>query len=176
LGVQGETLFSRKSHSVDLQPYEAIQATFSRDYVEVVGLVKLDMPVSRQNHAYVASGPAFGFKIGEHADSSDPRLVRGNPETDIYVVQILAYAAPELSRTSQISLAVAGGWVYRRLLVEVRFTQGLQSIFKDQDGLVAGFVEVGGDESTLRRLIPQFGPLLESAKSRDLAVLAGVRF
>jgi hypothetical protein len=130
----------------------------------------------RRHHAYVATGPVFGFKVGEHADSSDARLARGNPETDIYVVQILAYAAPELLRTSQTSVAVAGGWVFRRSLVEVRFTQGLQSIFKDRDGLLAGFVTVGGDEATLNRLIPQFGPFLESAKNRDLAVLAGFRF
>ena len=60
--------------------------------------------------------------------------------------------------------------------MEVRLTQGLQSIFKDREGLVSGFVEVGGHEPTLRRLIPQFGPFLESAKSRDVAVLAGFRF
>jgi hypothetical protein len=53
-GVQGEILFSRKRHSVDLQPYEAIQATFTRDYVEAAGLVKLEFPVTSQNHVYVA--------------------------------------------------------------------------------------------------------------------------
>jgi len=175
-GVQGEILFSRKRHSVDLRPYEAIQATFTRDYVEAAGLVKLEFPVTSQNHVYVASGPVFGFRIGEHAESSDPSLTRGDPETDIYVVQALAYAAPELLRTSQTSVAVVAGWAYRRFLVEVRLTQGLQSIFKDREGLVSGFVEVGGHEPTLRRLIAEFGPFLESAKSRDVAVLAGVRF
>jgi hypothetical protein len=53
---------------------------------------------------------------------------------------------------------------------------GLQSIFKNQDGLLSGFVDLGGDEATLRRLVPQFGPFLESAKNRDVAVLAGFRF
>jgi hypothetical protein len=176
LGLQGEVGFSRKRHSVDLQPYEAIEATFTRDYVEVAGLAKVEFPVTAQNHLYVAGGPVFGFRIAEEAESSDPRLTRGDPETDIYVVQLLAYAAPELLRTSQTSLAIGAGWVYRQLLVEVRFTQGLQSIFKDREGLVAGFVEAGGDETTLRRLIGEFGPFLESARSRDVAVLAGFRF
>ena len=175
-GVQGELLFSRRRHSVDFQPYEATHVTFTRDYVEASGLARLKFPVTSESHLYVAAGPVFGFRIGEHADSSDPSLRRGDPNTDIYALQALVYSAPELLRRSQTAVAVAGGWVYRRLLVEVRFTRGLQSIFKDREGLVSGFVEVGGDESTLRRLIAQFGPFLESAKSRDVAVLAGFRF
>lgn len=175
-GVQGELLFSRRRHSVDLQPYEAIQATFTRDYLEAAGLAKLDFPISTQSRLYVMSGPVFGFRIGEDAESSDPRLVRGDPNTDIYVVQVLAYAAPELLRRFQTSVAVGAGWAYRKVMVEVRLTQGLQSIFKDRDGLVSGLVEVGGHEETLRRLSAEFGPFLESAKSRDLAVLAGFRF
>ena len=174
-GVQGEMLFSRRRHFVDLQPYEAIQVTFTRDYIEAAGLAKLEFPVTSQHHIYVASGPVFGFRVGEDAESS-PTLRRGDPETDIYVVQTLAYAAPELLRTSQASVTAAAGWVYRRLLVEVRLTQGLQSIFKDREGLVSGFVALGGHEPTLRRLITQFGPFLESAKNRDVAVLAGFRF
>ena len=176
LGVQGELLFSRNRHAVDLRPYEAIKATFTRDSVEAAALVKLEFPLTSGNRAYVASGPIFGFRIGEQAETSEPRLVRGNPETDIYVVQILAYAAPELLRTTETSIAVAAGWVYRRLLLEVRLTQGLQSIFKDREGIISGFVSVGGDEPTLRRLIPQFGPFLDAGKSRHLAVVAGFRF
>lgn len=176
LGIQGELLFSRRRHSVDLRPYEAIQVTFTRDYVEASGLARLEFPVTSQNHIYVATGPVFGFRVGEHADSSDPSLKRGDPETDIYIVQAVAYGAPELLRRSQTSIAVVAGWVYRGLLVEVRLTQGLQSIFKDREELVSGFVEVGGHEPTLRSLISQFGPFLESAKSRDVAVLAGFRF
>jgi hypothetical protein len=176
LGLQGELLFSRNRHAVDLRPYEAIEASFTRDSVEAAGLVKLEFPVTSRNRAYVASGPVFGFRIGEQAETSEPRLVRGNPETDIYVVQILAYAAPELLRTTQTSIAVAAGWVYRRLLLEVRLTQGLQSIFKDREGIISGFVSVGGDEPTLRRVIAEFGPFLDAGKSRNLAVVAGFRF
>jgi Outer membrane protein beta-barrel domain len=175
-GVQGEVLFSRRRHAVDLDPYEPLRLTFARNYVEVAGLLKLEVPVRRQHRAYVAGGPVFGFKTGEHAESSGPSITRGNPETDIYVVQIVPYAAPELLRTSQTSVAVAGGWVYRSLLVELRFTQGLQSIFKDQDGLLSAFVDLGGHEPTLRRLVADFGPFLESAKNQDVVVLAGFRF
>ena len=50
------------------------------------------------------------------------------------------------------------------------------SVFKDQDGVVSGLVDVGGHEPTLRRLIAEFGPFLEAAKSRDVAVLTGFRF
>jgi hypothetical protein len=71
---------------------------------------------------------------------------------------------------------VVAGWEYRRFLVEVRLTQGLQSLFKDPEAMVDAFVKVGGHEPTLRRLITQFGPILESAKSRDVAILTGVRF
>lgn len=176
LALQGELLMSRRRHGVDLEPYEPIEVTFTRDYVEAAGLLKLQIPLSSVNHAYVAAGPVFGFKVGEQADSSDPRLVRGNPETDVYVVQIQAYAAPELLRTAQTSVAVAGGLVIRRLLVEVRFTQGLHSIFKDRSGLLEGFVSVGGDRETVDRLLPQFEPFLESARPRDVSLVLGVRF
>jgi hypothetical protein len=181
-GIQGEMLFSRKRHSVDLQPYERIQATFVRDYVEVAGLAKLEFPVTGENRLYIASGPVFGFRTREYAESSDPRLTRGDPETDAYVVQALPYAAPEFLRTSQTSVAVVAGWVYRRLLVEARFTQGLQSIFKDREGLISGFVELGRYEpgqmptGAVRRVVGEFAPFLESGKSRDVAVLAGFRF
>lgn len=42
--------------------------------------------------------------------------------------------------------------------------------------IVAGCVSVGGHEPTLTRLIAQFAPFMESAKSRDIASLAGIRF
>jgi hypothetical protein len=38
------------------------------------------------------------------------------------------------------------GWRHRRFLVEVRYTHGLQSIFKDRDGLVAGLVKASEGE------------------------------
>jgi len=79
-------------------------------------------------------------------------------------------------RKSQTSVVVASGWVYRGFLVEVRLTQGLQSMFQDREGIVAALVKVGGHEPTLRRLIVDFGPFLESAKNHDVAVLAGFRF
>lgn len=147
-GVQGELLFSRKRHSVDLQPYEPIHVTFARDYVEAVGLARLELPLASLNHIYVATGPVLGFRIRENAKSSDPSLRRGDPETDIYVVQALVYAAPELLKKSQTSIGVMAGWEHRRFLVEVRLTQGLQSLFKDREGLVSGFVR---SEVTNRR-------------------------
>jgi hypothetical protein len=174
--VQGELLFSRRRHSVDFRPYEAIDVGFTRDYVEAAGLMRLEHPVTGQGRIFVAGGPVIGFRVGERAESSDPMLRRGDPQTNIYVVQALVYSAPEVLRRSQASVALTTGGVYRRFLVEIRLTQGLQSIFKDRDGLVAGFVEAGGHEPTLRRLVADFGPFLESAKNRDLAVLAGIRF
>lgn len=176
VGVQGELLLSRKRHSVDFRPYYASEATFTRDYVEAAGLLTLRFPAGGRSHIYVEGGPVFGFRIGEHADTSDAALNQGTAETNIYIVQALVYAAPALLRGFQPSVALGGGWEYRRLLVEVRFTQGLQSIFKDREGLLAGFIEAGGDPATLARLIPLFAPSLESAKSRDIAVLAGFRF
>jgi Outer membrane protein beta-barrel domain len=175
-GVQGEALFSRKRHSVDLQPYEPTRITFARDYVEAVGLARFEFPVTSENRLYVATGPVFGFRLGEDAESSDASLRRGDAETDIYALQALVYSAPELLKRSQTSIGVVAGWEYRRFLVEVRLTQGLQSLFKDPEAMVDAFVKVGGHEPTLRRLITQFGPILESAKSRDVAILTGVRF
>jgi outer membrane protein with beta-barrel domain len=171
-GVQGDVLLSQKRHSVDLRPYEPIEVTFTRTYVEASGLAKLEFPT----HIYIGSGPAFGFRVGAQASSSDASLKRGDPDTDIYAIQALIYGAPELLRKSQTSVVVAAGWVYRGFLVEVRLTQGLQSMFIDREGIVSAFVKVGGHEPTLRRLIADFGPFLESAKNRDLAVLAGFRF
>lgn len=176
LAVQGEVLFSRRRHAVNLEPYEPIEITFTRDYVEAAGLVKVEWPLAGRNGIYLAGGPVVGYRIGEDAESSDPRLVRGNPETEVYVVQALAYAAPELLRSTQMSVAGAGGFVIRRLLVEVRFTQGLQSIFKDRRGLKDGFVSVGADPETLDRLLPRFAPFLESGRSRDLALMVGIQF
>jgi hypothetical protein len=176
IAVQTEVNLSRKRHSVDLEPYEPIDVTFTRDVVEAAALLKLARAVGSQQGFYALAGPVLSFRIGESADSNDPNLSRGNPETDVYVTQLLAYSAPELLRRSQFSLAVAGAWVYRRLLVEVRLTHGLQSIFKDSDGLVEGSVEVGADEGTVKALVPEFVPFLHSAKGRDVAVLVGFRF
>jgi hypothetical protein len=175
-GVQGELLFSRRRHAVDFRPYEAIDVTFTRDYVEAAGLMRLERPVTGHGRIFVAAGPVIGFRVGERAESSDPMLRRGDPQTDVYAIGLLVYSAPELLRRSQASVALTTGGVYRRFLVEVRLTQGLQSIFKGRDGLVAGFVEAGGHEPTLRRLVADFGPFLESAKNRDVTVLAGFRF
>jgi hypothetical protein len=118
----------------------------------------------------------IGFRVGEDTESSDPRLRRGDPETNIYVVQAFPYGAPELLRTAQTSMALIGGWLFRKFLVEVRFTKGLQSIFKDRDGVISGLVEVGAHEPTVRGLFGQFGPFLEGAKSQDVALVAGFRF
>jgi hypothetical protein len=176
LAVQGELMVARRRHAVNLEPYEPIDITFTRHYIEAAGLLKFDLPFAGGNGLYVSGGPIVGYRTGQDTERSDPRLVRGNPETEPYVVELLAYATPELLRTAQTSVAVASGIMIRRLVVEVRFTQGLRSIFKDRDGLFDGFVSVGGDPETLERLIPQFAPFLESARPRDLAVLVGIRF
>lgn len=69
--VQGEVLFSRRRHSVDLQPYEAIDITFTRDYVEAAGLAQFEFALAGENHMYVAAGPVFGFRVGDKAESSN---------------------------------------------------------------------------------------------------------
>lgn len=70
------------------------------------------------NHLYLAAGP--------------------------YAVQLLAYGAPDLLRGTQTSVAAVAGWRHRRFLVELRYTLGLQSIFKDRDGVAAGLVKARG--------------------------------
>jgi len=85
-GVQSDVLLSRRRHSVDLRPYEAIQATFTRDHVEISGLAKLEFVAAGANHVYFGGGPVIGFRVGEDTESSDPRLRRGDPETDIAIV------------------------------------------------------------------------------------------
>ena len=176
VALQGDVLLAQKRHFVDLQPYEKTQITFERDYVDVAGLVRLAVPVRGEHRLYVAGGPVVSFRVGEGFRSNEPGLRRGDRDIDVYVVQALPYGSPELLRRSYASAAVAGGWSYRRFLVEVRVTQGMQSIFRNRDGLVAGIVSVGGHEPTLQRLISQFAPFLESAKTRDVAVLTGFRF
>lgn len=176
LGFQGELLFARRRHAVDLQPFEEIRITFTRDHLEAAALLKGTASLTSEHALYLAGGPVFGWRVGESADSSDPALRRGDPATNVYVVQALAYSAPELLRTFQTSVAGVAGWQYRRVLLELRYTHGLQSIFKDRDGIVAGFVEAGGHEPTLTRLVGEFGPFLESAKSRDVTVALGFRF
>ena len=173
VALQGDVLLAQKRHSVKL--YEN-KITFERDYVEAAGLVRLAVPVRDEHRIYVAGGPVASFRVGEGSRSQEPGLRRGDRDNDAGVVRDLAYGAPELLRRSYGSAAVAGGWSYRRFLVEVRFTQGLQSIFRNRDGLIAGLVSVGGHEPSLRRSISEFAPLMESAKPRDMAVLAGIRF
>lgn len=174
--IQAELLVTQRRHAVDLQPYQPIQIEFTRDSVEAAGLAKLEFAAGRVNSFYVAGGPVLGFLGSQSAFSGDPELRRGDSETNIYVVQALPYASPELLRTSQFSLALQGGWVYRAVVLEVRFVQGLQSIFKNRDQILQAFVDLGGHEPTLQRLVPMFAPSLEAAKSRDLTVLVGVRF
>jgi hypothetical protein len=174
--IQAELLVTQRRHAVDLQPYQPIQIEFTRDSVEVAGLAKLEFPVGLVNSFYVAGGPVLGFLGSQSAVSGDPELRRDDSETNIYVVQALPYASPELLRKSQFSLAVQGGWVYRAIVFEVRFTQGLQSIFKSRDEILRAFVDLGGHAPTLQRIVPMFAPSLESAKNRDLTMLVGVRF
>jgi hypothetical protein len=176
VALQGDVMFAQRRHFVDLQPFENNQVTFERDYVDTAGLVRLTLPVRGEHRVYVAGGPVVSFRIGEGSRSKEPGLRRGDRDIDVYVMQVLAYGAPELLRRSHASVAVVGGWTYRRLLVEARFTQGVQSIFRNRQELVAGFVSVGGHEPTLRQLISEFAPFMEAAKSRDVAVLAGFRF
>ena len=173
--IQSELLLARRRHSVDLSPYESIRITFGRDYLEASALPTLIVPAG-SGSIYLAAGPVIGFRVGEQARASDPTLQRGDPDTDLYVMEALPYSAPELLRASQLSMAVAGGWFYRRLLVELRFTQALQSVFKNEDGLFGGFVTAGAHAPTMRRLVPMFGPYLAAAKHRDVTVLAGFRF
>lgn len=173
--IQTELLLSRRRHSVDLSPYESIRITFARDYVEASALPTLSVPAG-SGSIYLAAGPVIGFRVGEAAKASDQALQRGDPDTDLYVMEALPYSAPELLRTSQLSLAIAGGWLYRRLLVELRFTQALQSVFKNEEGLLDGFVAAGAHAPTMRRLVPMFGPYLAAARPRDVTVLAGFRF
>jgi Outer membrane protein beta-barrel domain len=175
-GIQTELLVTQRRHAVDLEPYQPIQVEFTRDSVETSALAKLEFPVGPMNAWYVAGGPVLGFLGSQSAFSGDPELRRGDAEANIYVVQALPYASPELLRTSQVSLAAQAGWVYRGMVLEVRFVQGLQSIFKDRDGILRAFVALGGHEPTLRRIVPEFAPFLESAKNRDVTVLVGFRF
>lgn len=124
-GVQGELLYSRRQHAVDLQPYENVTLSFRRDYVDAVALARATIPTGGFSRFYAAAGPVLGFKVGEDAKSSDPSLRVGNPATNICAVQFLAYGAPDLLRPTQMSVAAVAGWTFRRLLVEVRLTQGL---------------------------------------------------
>jgi Outer membrane protein beta-barrel domain len=174
--VQADLLVTQRRHAVDLQPYTPIQIEFTRDSVEMAGLAKVEFPVGRLNSFYVAGGPVLGFLGSQSAFSGDPELRRGDADVNLYVVQALPYASPELLRKSQFSLAVQGGWVYRAVVFEVRFVQGLQSIFKSRDEILQAFVDLGGHEPTLTRIVPMFAPSLESAKNRDLTMLVGVRF
>jgi len=176
VAVQGDVLLAHRRHFVDLRPYENNQVTFARDYVDTAGLLRLAFPVRDEHRVYVAGGPVVSFRVGEGSRSKEPGLRRGDRDIDVYVLQLLTYGAPELLRRSHVSAAIVGGWAYQRFLLEVRFTQGLQSIFRDRAAIVAGFVSVGGHEPTLTRLISVFAPFMESAKSRDIAVLAGFRF
>jgi hypothetical protein len=169
-------LLAQRRHFVDLLPYENNQITFERDYADTAGLVRLAFPARGEHRVYVAGGPVMSFRVGEGSRSKEPGLRRGDREIDVYVLQVLTYGSPELLRRAYASAAVVGGWAYRRFLFEVRFTEGLQSIFRDRDAVVAGFVSVGGHEPTLKQLISQFAPFMESTKSRDVAVLAGFRF
>lgn len=156
VALQGDVLVTQRRHFVDLRPHENNQVTFERDYVDAAGLVRLAFPARGDHRIYVAGGPVVSFRIAEGSRSKEIGLRRGDRDIDTGVMQILAYGSPELLRRSHVSAAVVGGWAYRRFLVELRFTQGLQSIFRNREDLAA--------------------PFMEAAKSRDVAVLAGLRF
>jgi hypothetical protein len=174
--VQFEALRSSARHSVTLPLFQSLNIAFTRDSLEAAALAAGNMALSPRARVYVAAGPVFGFRTGERFSSSDPNVVRGDPETDVYALQATPYAAPELLRNSLTSLTLNGGLIAGRLVIEARFSQALHSMFKDDDALVAGFVSVGGHEATLRRLVTDFGPLLRADRQRNLTFLAGVRF
>ena len=120
-GVQADLLLTRRRHGVDLQPFEPIQLTFRRDSVEASGLARFDIPVTRTNRIYVAGGPTFGFRVGEHFDSSDPDVRRGNPDTDVFVVN---FANPDMvGHTGKLDKTIEAcqyvdtclGWITKRM-------------------------------------------------------------
>lgn len=173
-GLQGELLFSQQRHRVNVPEFHA---TFTREYVEAALLPRLELSHKGGTEVYLMAGPVFGFKVGADFQTDDPRVKRGDPYRDIYYVAALPYGAPELLQSQQTSVAVAGGVSIRWLLLEVRFTQGLQTVFKDRAGILAGLVQVGGYGPNLEQYyLPQVAPVLERAKSRDLSLLLGVRF
>src|SRR5262249_19253581 len=145
---------------------------FTREYVDAALLPRLDWVRTPVVRLYVMAGPEFSFNTGASVKAGGQTVT----PRDIYSATTLPYGTVELLKR-QTSIVIGGGVSYRRLLCEVRFSHGLQPIFKDPADLLDALVQLGGYRPNLEQYyLPPVASFLERAKRNDVSVLFGLGF
>ncbi len=120
LELQPEALFSSKGARVDL---EGVDASLAVDYLEVPVLARFSRRGGGKLHYYVAGGPSVGF------------LLRAVTRTTFTT------ATEEVDISDQVNkfdfgVAMGGGVEIGSLVIDGRYTLGLQDIDKDKSDAV----------------------------------------
>jgi hypothetical protein len=120
LELQPEGLFTSKGTRVD---FAGIKASLVADYVEVPALVRFSRRGTGRFNYYVAGGPAVAF------------LLRARSRTEF------AGATEEIDISDQINrvdfgVAMGGGVEIGSIVIDGRYTLGLQDIDKDKSDAV----------------------------------------
>ena len=120
LELQPEALFTSKGARVDL---EGVEASLVVDYLEVPALVRLSRRGGGRMHYYVAGGPAVGFLLRARTRT---KFATSTEEIDI---------KDEVNRFD-FGVAMGGGVEIGSLVIDGRYTLGLQDIDKDKSDTI----------------------------------------
>ena len=120
LELQPEGLFSSKGTRVDL---DGVKASLVADYVEVPALVRFSRRGTGTFNYYVAGGPSVAF------------LLRAKSRTEF------AGATEEIDITDEVNgvdfgVAMGGGVEIGSIVIDGRYTLGLQDIDKDKSDAI----------------------------------------
>lgn len=120
LELQPEVLFTSKGASVDL---EGVEASLVVDYLEVPALARLSRRGGGKMHYYVAGGPSVGFLLRARTRT---KFATATEEVDI---------SDDVNRFD-FGVAMGGGVEIGALVIDGRYTLGLQDIDKDKSDAV----------------------------------------
>ena len=120
LELQPEVLFSSKGARVD---FEGVETSFVVDYLEVPVLARLSRRGGGRMHYYVAGGPSVGFLLRAVTRT---KFATATEEVDI----------KDKVNRFDFGVAMGGGVEIGSLVVDGRYTLGLQDIDKDKSDAI----------------------------------------
>lgn len=143
VGLQVEALFTQKGAKLEIEEDENIDITLELDYLDVPVLARINLPASGSTRFHLFGGPSLGYRMGAKSKISDT--------TFDFAEGTIDNIENEIERFDLGVVVGAGADIGRRLVVDARYSWGLQTVNKDtSDGI--------------------------ELKNRVLAVMAGIRF
>jgi len=141
LALQVEALYSQKGSKVTVDEDNAV--TLELEYLDLPVLARIDIAAWESNGVHVFAGPSVGYRLSANTRLSNTAFDFANGT----VVNI----EDDIARFDLGLVVGAGADIGRRLVVDARYTWGLNNVNKDSsDGV--------------------------QVKNRVLSVMAGIRF